>query len=162
MRVLVQFAAATGELAPMIEIDHVGWSALPLVPVNALCIQGLWVKGCDRYHVGDEAGVPVVTAWCDDPAQWAGERWAQRIRFPPIGPDPAIGGLANTRIEIAIFAEGRARSEWSRDGRSVGWFADLVQPPEREQRLGLQLSDARFYAHIAALPRVSWRDWIEG
>jgi hypothetical protein len=158
-RVLVQFAAASGELAPVLEVEHLAWADLPDVPVNALCIQGLWIKGCDRYHVGDDNGVPVVTAWCDDPSQWQGERWGQRIRFPPLAPDPAVGGRLNTRIEVEVFAEGRARSEWARAGRPVRDFGDLVAPPAREVRLGLQLSDARFYAHVAALPRVSWRDW---
>lgn len=159
MRVLVQFAAEQGELAPVVEIDHRAWADLPELYVNALCIQGLWIKGCDRYIVDDDDGVPVVTAWCDDPSQWQGQRWGQRIRFPPLFADPRFGGRLNTQIEIELFAEGQAFAAWSGLHPSTRRFSEFDAPSGRGVRLGLQLSDARFYEHIAALPDVDFRQW---
>jgi hypothetical protein len=162
VRVLVQFAAEQGELAPVVEIDHRAWADLPAdVYVNALCIQGMWIKGCDHYTVIDDEGVPVVIAWCDDPAQWDGERWGQRIRFPPLFADTRFGGRLNTRIEIEIFAEGAAYGAWARANPATKRFRDLDLPSGRGVRSGVQLSDARFYAHVAALPRVHFREWSD-
>jgi len=158
MRVLVQFTAEEGDLAPIVDIDHEFWADLPVVFVNAICLQAFWIKGFDHYSIESENGDPVVVAWNDDPAQWEGQRWGQRVRFPPLFSDPVFGGRLNTRIEIETFAEGAALDAWAAQGPTRP-FDELDPPSGRGVLDGLQLSDARFYAHVAALPHVDFRDW---
>ena len=155
MRVIVQFAAEAGEVPPIVEIDHADWDSLPSVYINAVCVQGLWIKGCDHYQIRDIAGVCTVYGWSDDPAQWAGNRWAHVFEFPELAPDPKFGGRLNTGIVGRWYAEGA--NLLAIPGALP--YAMFEAPETGIRRHGIQLDDLRYAAHIANLPRVHWRDW---
>lgn len=154
MMVMVQFAAVTGDLAPVVTIDHRDWASLPAQPIAAICIQGLWCVGYDEYHVSNEDGTAVFKGWAKDPSQWHGEEWGHVIRFPPLAPDSR--GRMNTRITREVFANERGQAI---EGRRP--FDDLPLPERtQDQRQGIYLSDASWAAHVAARPLVSWRHWL--
>jgi len=152
MMALVQFASVSGDLAPVVTIDHRDWASLPAHPIAAVCIQGLWMVGYDEYWLGDDAGTAVFKGWADDPSQWRGQEWGHIFRFPPLAPDAR--GRLNTHITREVFSNDRGRPS----GRPS--LDELPRPSRpQDQRQGVYLSDASWAAHVAARPRVSWRHW---
>lgn len=154
MRILVQFAADSGELAPIVEIDHTSWASLPTHPLAAVCCQGVWLAGYDHWHWADDEGTAVFTGWSDDPTQWDGNRWGQVWRFPPLASDPSKGGRLNTRISRQDYMESESRPD------SAASYSELPQPLTNI-RTGLYLSDANWAAHVANRPQVRWQDWAD-
>jgi len=142
-----------------------GW----LVAAN---IQGVTVSGWD--HVGLEhakAGSGpsaqdklTLTCWNDDPDDWpVGQRWAAVWTFMDPAPDPALGGVTNTRQTIALYADpgSTVRSAWESQGTTgVLDFTALPIPDARNTFHGIWADQATWNAHEALQSFHGWREWI--
>ena len=76
--------------------DEPGWIA-------AINLQGTTLSGD---HVGFDyvSGVLSAGVWNDDPADWPFPM-GKVITFPPVGPDPKIGGRINTGNQVVHYAD---------------------------------------------------------
>ncbi len=172
MRVLVQWATSTpGNWA---EVGPGQWSAIPWRPVpvsgdviddtpgwiNALCVQGV-VFHADHYHVEylPDGGVR-VTAWNDDPDDWAaGEYLARRVTIPPLAPDSYLKGAINTGQTQEIYAGADLLPNLPpTQNATLHPWADFVAPTTAVYH-GIWTSDQLNLDLSGTLNNRGWREW---
>lgn len=121
-------------------------------------------EGYDRGVIWRDGADLVVAALCEDPADWRGRRWGRLVRFPPLSPDPALGGAVNTRAVTTLFAEGGSVPALSRLGPVEDFDVLLaLLPPSPDCELsGSWLTDERYLEHRTSRAIPSWREWTHG
>lgn len=133
-------------------------------PCNAWAYQGWIFEGYDRGLIWREGDDLLVAALCDDPADWDGHRWGRLVRFPPLSPDPAMGGAVNVRASQVLFAEGDsvARLQVLGPVQSFDDLAPLIPSDVDVELVGIWLTDASYLEHKGARRVPSWREWTHG
>lgn len=168
MRVLIQWTR--DRAADWSTVDSADWgrSAVKAEPVGGetlddiegwifgLCIQGVVFTGFDHYHVEDvDAETARVSAWNDDPDDWADQKHARVWTFRNLAADAAMGGAINTRQTQVRYAESGANMPGA-----LPW-ADFTAPT-RDVRHGIWTTDTTADEHDDARSQANWRSWIEG
>lgn len=132
--------------------------------VSGINLQGVVFEGFDHYAVEFGTGLLIVRVWNDDPRSGyvAGTRWGQVWTFAPPGPDPALGGLVNTRQTVTWYGE--PLSEAVVNSNDLGivfqpWSAFTV-PASNLTWHGFQVSDAQWTAAREARSQRGWREWV--
>lgn len=151
MLLLVQFTRSSPR--DWEEYEHTAWPFLPQLPIHALNVQGVVFEGYDHYAVEDgPEGSVVVSVWNDPTTN--GDPW-QQWTIAPLAPDPAFGGLLNTRQTVQWFHDGPPLAV---PGRQRG-RAQFPTPPAGRQRHGKSVSDAAHAAHREARSVRGWHEW---
>lgn len=135
--------------------------------VFSINVQGVIFAGFDHYGAEPIAGGGLrVYGWCDDPEDFpVGERFAEVWEFRDPAHDPRVGKV-NTRQKKTIYADDVTYplfvGQVAADGPvAVLPWAEFVPPPAALTRHGVWVRDAALYdAHLAAIPRNGWREWV--
>jgi hypothetical protein len=112
--------------------------------ITAVNVQGVVFEGMDHLAFQKVGQALIVHAWADDDSAPA-QQWT----FHPIQPDPALGGLLNTKQELIQF-DGKE----GRPGR-----ADFTPPGEDVQVHGTWLTDRQFATAQRKRTLHGWEEW---
>lgn len=182
MRVLVQWAQRNPR--DWIEVDSSAWGSLPDlgIPargvlggrnnatgwVNRLCVQGVHFPH-DHYAVEDltdGSGGVRVTTWHEDSDDYPPDEFVARVwTFLPLFQDPRVGGLWNTRQSQVIYAAPKVYQVWQSvmpGNTELRPWEEFIRPPAGLTRHGVNLDNAKYAEHVAALRRVDFREWVPG
>lgn len=117
-------------------------------------IQGITFGGADHYAVEllttPEFGLRVTT-WVDDPDDGYPLRALVWTLLEP-APDPALGGIINTRQSRVVYAENPQPGELP--------YSEFVPPDAALVRHGIWVTDELVEQHVVARRRHGWREWI--
>lgn len=118
--------------------------------------QGIHFGGSDHYAVEPVSGGLRVTTWNDDPEEYpVGSRTATVWTLLDPAPDPAFGGVMNTRQTREFYADDLVR--WP----TALPYAAFVPPPPVATRHGIWVSDVLRDQHLTVRgPTRGWREWI--
>lgn len=181
MRVLVQWTKANPSGWQELDIGPAGaarnrWRNLPKKPepvgneaidnsdgwIYDINCQGITFSGSDHYAI-EPGSDPVlgefvkITTWNDDPEDWPpGTRYAiEWVLYDP-APDPALGGIMNTRQVRRFWAEDQAKFPEALP------YDSFVVPPANITRHGIWITDSKASEHVGVRGSVrGWREWIK-
>jgi len=81
-------------------------------------VQGVQMSGADHIHIDVDGGSLIVTRWNDDPADWAGDEYAQQWTFRLPVMDGRVGKLQPRQSLTVWAADAARRAKYM--GQSIG------------------------------------------
>jgi hypothetical protein len=113
--------------------------------ITAVNVQGVIFEGIDHVAFQKVGQALIVHAWTDPDDGTPAQQWT----FLPPAPDPAIGGLVNTRQTLVQF-----------DGKGGNPKREDFTPPGQEVRLdGTWLTDRQFATAQRKRTMHGWEEW---
>jgi hypothetical protein len=177
MRLYVQDAKADPE--DWYPVESADWQHLDRKPIPrggerldnrpgwlaGLSCQGVDFSGYDHVTVRDLPEVKgcEISGWLTDPEDQAlGAMVAHVWTFLPPAPDPAFRGRLNTRQQVSIFVQPRARSRQALTAAGLAPRALATFQPSAGARHGIWIPDELWDEHLAARRHHGWREWWGG